>query len=83
MFTWGRGDSGQLGVRDRWRIGAVGDPGTHVPTRVHFEDEGGDDVTITQLSLGAFHTGCVDSNGRLWTFGKEVQCRWLVCSPAC
>lgn len=74
VYTWGRGDSGQLGVSDRWRSGvSLPDPGTCRPDRVIFEVEGSDSepVAITQISLGAFHTGCVDSKGRLWTFGKE------------
>ncbi len=66
----------QLGVSDRWRSGvSLPDPGTCRPDRVLFEVEGSDSepVAITQISLGAFHTGCVDSKGRLWTFGKEVR----------
>ena len=38
-------------------------------------------VVIVQLSLGAFHTACVDNLGRLWTFGKEVRQGCGACAP--
>ena len=75
MYTWGRGDSGQLGVSDRWRAGeSMQSPGTHTPTLVEFSSTApaAAAAKITSISLGAFHTGCIDSDGRLWTFGKEV-----------
>jgi len=59
LFTWGRGKEGQLGhgdLKNLWR-----------PTLVrHFSDTG---KTAVQFSGGNMNSGCLTSNGRIYSWG--------------
>ena len=58
VFTWGDGSLGQLGLGDFRK--------QHTPHRV-MELQG---KMILQISCGAYHTGCIDKEEQVYTWGQ-------------
>lgn len=70
VLTWGRGDSGQLGIGKAWLLSITepGRLGVRTPRRVDFPEGAGRAVCV---AAGAFHTAAVTESGQLYTWGKE------------
>ena len=68
MYTWGRADSGQLGIGNDWlETEAPGTLGINSPQRVKsFEGE-----AVTQVSCGAFHTAAITQSGAVYTYDRK------------
>ena len=59
-FVWGKGSDGVLGLGDR--------KDQRDPEIVEFENH---DLSIVSFAAGPSHSAAVDSDGKLWTFGKN------------
>ena len=64
LWTWGYNNHGQLGLGN-WTI--YNEPQQVVHPNKDFDEE----VTWTQVSLGEYHSAAIDSNGDLWTWGRN------------
>jgi len=63
IFTWGRNDSGQLGD------GTTTNRST--PTEITSQFNLSEGETITQISLGFYHSSAITSLGRIFTWGRN------------
>jgi alpha-tubulin suppressor-like RCC1 family protein len=70
VYMWGRCDSGQLGIGEKWvqDSGAEGNT-LHVSTP-HLLD-GFDREKVVQVACGAFHAAAVTETGAVFIWGKE------------
>ncbi|GLD91610.1 hypothetical protein PINS_up000143 [Pythium insidiosum] len=69
VYTWGRSDSGQLGIGEKW-VQESGDHGTLYVASPHLVD-GFDGEKVVQVACGAFHTAAVTESGKVFIWGKE------------
>lgn len=69
VYAWGRSDSGQLGIGEKW-METSNDAGAlyvATPRRVY----GFDGEKVVQVACGAFHTAAVSESGHVFIWGKE------------
>ena len=64
LFTWGYNWDGQLGDRTTTE--------RHTPTEITSNFSLAEDETLTQVSLGDFHSSALTSEGRLFTWGYNA-----------
>ncbi len=67
MYTWGRGDNGQLGIGQSINEKIASSLGVFEPRLV----EALVDQKVIHLACGAFHSAAVTDDGYVYTWGKE------------
>jgi RCC1 and BTB domain-containing protein len=69
VYMWGRCDSGQLGIGEKW-LQESDDEGLLGVSQPHLVD-GFDGEKVVQVACGAFHSAAVTEKGNVYMWGKE------------
>lgn len=69
VYMWGRCDSGQLGIGEKW-LQESDDEGLLGVSQPHLVD-GFDGEKVVQVACGAFHSAAVTEKGNVYIWGKE------------